>query len=54
MDKIKCYYSDGMDLLNALESLQSVLVKYGVKLEILDGGDSYEEIRLSKLENKDG
>lgn len=50
MDKIKCYYSDGCDLLDALESLQSVLVKYGVELKILDGGVGYEEISLSKLE----
>lgn len=48
---IKFYYEDGCDLINALERLVRVLPAFGVKLEILDGGDGYEEIRLTKVEN---
>lgn len=49
--KLKFYYSDGMDLLNALEGLAATLPAFGVELEILNGGDGYEEIRLRKKED---
>lgn len=49
---MKFHYSDGMDLLNALESLRAALPAFGVNLEILDGGDGYEEIRLTKKDEK--
>jgi len=47
---VKFSYEDGMDLINALEALAKILPKYGVKLEMLDGGEGYEEIRLTKIE----
>ena len=46
---LKFHYADGCDLINALEGLAKVLPAFGVKLEILDGGDGYEEIRLSTI-----
>lgn len=46
--KVKFQYEDSMDLLNALESLAVALKPFGVKMEILDGGDGYEEVRLTK------
>lgn len=49
--KLKFHYSDGMDLLNALEGLAATLPAFGVELEILDGGDGYEEVRLRKKED---
>jgi hypothetical protein len=49
--KLKFYYSDSMDLLNALESLSKALKDFGVKMEILNGGDGYEEVQLSKVDN---
>lgn len=48
---LKFSYEDGMDLLNALERLANVLPAFGVKLEILDGGDGYEEVRLTKVDS---
>jgi hypothetical protein len=47
--KVKFYYEDGMDLLNVLEGLALVLPRFGVKLEILEGGKGYEEISLSSF-----
>lgn len=47
--KLKFFYSDGMDLLNALEYLAKTLPSFGVNVEILDGGDGYEEIKLTKI-----
>ena len=47
--KVKFHYEDGMDLLNTLETLALILPKFGVKLEILDGGAGYEEISLSRF-----
>lgn len=49
---LKFHYSDGMDLYNALEGFVSVLPKFGVKLEILRGGDGFEEVKLTKLEDQ--
>lgn len=40
-----------MDLYNAIESLRKALKNFGVKLEILEGGDGYEEISLTRIEN---
>jgi hypothetical protein len=50
---IKFSYEDSCDLINALETLARILPDYGVDLEILDGGDGYEEIRLTKMETPD-
>jgi hypothetical protein len=47
--KIKLHYEDGMDLINTLETLALILPKFGVKLEILAGGEGYEEISLSRF-----
>ena len=48
--KVKFVYEDSMDLLNCLLGLEQILPQFGVKLEVLDGGDGYEEIRLTKIE----
>ena len=48
--KIKFFYQDSMDLLNALEGMAEALKKFGVKMEIFDGGDGYEEVSLTKEE----
>ena len=47
---IKFSYEDSCDLINALETLARILPDYGVKLEILDGGDGFEAVRLTKIE----
>lgn len=47
---IKFEYEGSMDLINTLETLAKVLPKFGVKLELLDGGDGYEEVELTKIE----
>lgn len=46
---LKFSYEDSCDLLNALESFEEVLPQFGVKAELLDGGDGYEEMRLSRM-----
>jgi hypothetical protein len=46
--KVKFYYEDSMDLLNALEGLSSVLKDFDIELEILEGGVGYEEVSIRK------
>lgn len=50
--KLKFYYEDSMDLLNALYTFAKVLPEFGVSLELLVGDDGYEEVELSKIEEK--
>ena len=47
---VRFSYEDGCDLINCLESLERILPKYGVKFEVLEGGDGYEEVSISKVE----
>lgn len=48
--KLKFYYGDSCDLVNALESLSKALEEFGVKMELLEGGTGYEEIKITKKE----
>jgi hypothetical protein len=50
--KLKFTYDGGCDMLDALEYLAQELPAFGVKLELLDGGDGYEEVKLSKIEEQ--
>jgi hypothetical protein len=43
------YSGDAMDSINFIESIAEELIDLGISLEILEGGDGYEEIKLSKL-----
>ena len=47
---IRFDYADSCDLLDALEELSAELAKFGVDMQILEGGESYEEVRLSKVQ----
>jgi len=43
-------YQDSCDVVNAVESIAEALTKFGVKLELLEGGDGYEQVRISAVE----
>lgn len=45
---IQIEYGDAMDVLNAIEAIAVSVLEYGVEIEILEGGDGYEEIKISK------
>jgi hypothetical protein len=50
--KVKFEYDASMTLINCLETLKKILPQFGVKLTMLDGGDGYEEIELTKIEKE--
>ncbi len=50
MEKIiRLEYDDSMDMINAIESIAEAIAEYGIEIEFLDGGDGYEEIKISKV-----
>ncbi len=46
---IQLHYSDSMDMVNAIEAIAKVVADYGIEIKILEGGDGYEEIEISKV-----
>ncbi len=42
------YNNDTLDVLNVLAFLIEALVEFGVTMEVLEGGDGFEEILLTK------
>lgn len=49
---IQIQYGDAMDMLNAIEAIAASILEFGVEIEILEGGDGYEEIKISKVEEQ--
>ncbi len=47
---IKLGYNDSMDMINAIEEIAAAVLDFGVNIEILEGGDGYEEIKIIKVE----
>ena len=43
------YGGDTMDAINFVETLAEVLEKFGINIEFLDGGDGYEEVKITKI-----
>ena len=43
------YDGDTMDAINFIEIIAKELILFGVVLEFLDGGEGYEEVKLTKL-----
>jgi len=49
--RVKLHYNnDDMYAINFIETLIPELLKFGIHMELLDGGEGYEEVKIDSLE----